>query len=260
MLLVVEKSYLDVVTADGVAVVAYVVDVGWLGLDLRLSARLRVVPGNGPDERSALGDAATPVMQDGALTWASSSLDVQGVWRALDPPVAATLLDTPAGRIEWSCRVPRARAVVVVDGVRHEGLGYAEHLRLTVPPWALPFHTLRWGRHLSDRHALVWIEWDGDAPLRMAWLDGAAQASARVDRDGLAGLDGGRSLRWRPGHDLTHRRVGAAIGRAAPVLGARIGGRLASMQEHKQCARSSLIDAGGHVLDDGWAIHEVVTW
>jgi hypothetical protein len=32
------------------------------------------------------------------------------------------------------------------------------------------------------------------------------------------------------------------------------------MQEHKQLSRSSLVDAGGHALDAGWAIHEVVTW
>ena len=43
-------------------------------------------------------------------------------------------------------------------------------------------------------------------------------------------------------------------------LAARVAGRLATMQEHKQLSASSLVDAAGHALDHGWAIHEVVTW
>jgi hypothetical protein len=46
----------------------------------------------------------------------------------------------------------------------------------------------------------------------------------------------------------------------APVLAARVAGRLATMQEHNELSRSSLVDAGGRALDEGWAIHEVVTW
>lgn len=45
-----------------------------------------------------------------------------------------------------------------------------------------------------------------------------------------------------------------------PSLGAMVAGRLGSMQEHKQCARSWLVDARGLPLDDGWTFHEAVTW
>jgi hypothetical protein len=213
-----------------------------------------------PIERTSLGEAASPEFANGRLSWTSATLGLHGEWRALDAPIALTLLASRAGNIEWLCAVPCARAAVVTPGARYEGLGYAERLRLTLPPWALPFRTLRWGRHASDRHALVWIEWDGEQPMRAAWLDGEPQPSARVVASGVAGLTNQRELRWHGGRDLSRRPVDATVARAAPALAARVAGRLATMQEHKQLSPSSLIDAGGVPIDRGWAIHEVVTW
>lgn len=267
----VEKWYLDLVTDDGTAVIGYVVDVRWLGLAVRLAARLIVDAGGRREELTAHGDTAWPQPADGRLTWTSESLGVTGEWRALDAPITSTLLETRAGRIDWACLMPRARASVDISAanraregrvapVRYEGLGYAEHLRLTVPPWAVPFHTVRWGRHVSDGHALVWIERDGAAPMRAAWLDGTPEPLATVGPSGVTGLSSGRALRWHAGHVLTDRSVGDAIAGAAPALGSLIAGRLANVREHKQRSASSLVDAGGRALDRGWAIHEEVTW
>lgn len=260
MSFVVDKWYLDLVTGDGVALVAYLLEVRWLGFELRAASRLVAAPGVWPDERSAVGEALVPALTDGRVVWSPQTLDLQATWHAIDPPIDCTLLDTPAGRIEWSCVMPRARVHAVVDGRSYEGLGYAERLRLTLPPWAFPFRTLRWGRHVSDAHALVWIEWDGERRQRLAWLDGSLQPQARIVPAGVDGLTGGHALRWRQGHDVTRRRVGDIVGRVAPALGAMVAGRLAGMQEHKQCARAAIVDADGHAIDDGWAIHEVVTW
>lgn len=256
----VDKWYVDLVTADGSAVVGYVLTVRWLGIDLQIASRLVVERSGRRDERSALGEGGTPEIADGRLTWTSEALGLHAVWHALDAPIAQTLLTSPAGSVEWSCVMPRARATAVTRGARYEGLGYGEHLRLTLPPWALPFHRLRWGRHLSDRHALVWIEWDDGAALRHVWLDGERQTAARLAASGLAGLTEGRALRWDDHRDLTRRSVGDAIADVAPGLAAHVAGRLAAMQELKQLAQSTLVDAAGRPLDAGWSLHEVVTW
>lgn len=260
MAFAVDKWYLDLVTGDGVAVIGYVVAVRWLGLDVRLASRLHVGPAGARGERTALGDTAVPTAADGLVRWASPALGVHGTWQALDAAFDATLLTSADGSIEWACVIPRARANVTIDGTRYEGLGYVERLRLTVAPWALPFHVLRWGRHLSDRHAVVWIEWDGAQPRRTTWLDGVLQPAAQVTASGVDGLSGGHALRWHDGHDLVQRRVGPALAAVAPMLGAAVAGRLAAMHEHKQCSPSALVDAMGRPLDAGWAIHEVVTW
>lgn len=255
-----EKWYLDLVTDDGTAVVGYVAGVAWHGLHLSFASCLVTGPGAPPDERSAVGAGPWPQFARGRLSWTSDALAVRGEWRALATPVERTLLTSPTGDIEWACLMPRARAVVETPAGRFEGLGYAERLRLTLPPWAFPFHTLRWGRHVSDGHGLVWIEWDGDQALRAVWLDGEWQPAARVVASGVAGLTSDRTLRWHTSRDLSRRSVGATIARVSPALAARVAGRLATMQEHKQLSASSLVDAAGQALDHGWAIHEVVTW
>jgi hypothetical protein len=255
-----DKWYLDLVADDGTAVVGYAAKVAWQAFGLRYTSALLVPSASPPIEQTSLGDDAWPRFADGCVTWTSKTLGLHGEWRGLEPPIAHTLLTSPAGSIEWSCVMPRARVEVVTPSARYDGLGYAEHLRLTLPPWALPFRTLRWGRHVSDRHSLVWIEWDGEQAMRAAWLDGEPQASARVVDSGLAGLTEQRELRWRASRDLTRRAVDRLVARVAPALSALVAGRLGTMQEHKRLSPSSLLDASGQAIDNGWAIHEVVTW
>jgi hypothetical protein len=255
-----EKWYLDLVTDDGTAVVGYAAELVWRVIRLRYASLLVCDPATAPAEVTSLREGPSPEFTEGRLRWTSDALRVRGEWLGLDAPIERTLLSSPAGAIEWSCLVPRARAAVETASARYEGLGYAERLRLTLPPWAFPFRTLRWGRHLSNRHALVWIEWDGDPVMRVAWLDGEPQPMARVVTSGVTGLARHRELRWHSSRDLSRRAVEAVAARAAPALAARLAGRLATMQEHKQLSRSSLVDADGSAVDTGWAIHEVVTW
>ena len=72
------------------------------------------------------------------LSWASVPLGLHGVWRGLAPPVERTLLPSRG----------RHHRVVLPDAARPRhgrhgdgpgrGTGYAERLRLTLPPWAFP--------------------------------------------------------------------------------------------------------------------------
>ena len=256
----VDKWYLDLVTDDGTAVVGYVVDVRWVAPRVRLASCLVVHPDAQRDERTSLGETAWPAVVDGRLTWTAATLGLRAEWHALDAPIAQTLLTSPAGDIEWTCAMPRARGSVAIASAVHEGFGYAEHLRMTVTPWTVPFHTVRWGRHLSARHALVWIERDGQAPMQAAWLDGVPEPLARVGTSGVTGLSDRRRLAWQASRTLVDRSVGDRVAEATPALAARLAGRLARLREHKQVSASELTDGDGRVLDRGWAIHEEVTW
>ena len=124
---------------------------------------------------------------------------------------------------------------------RFDGFGYAECLRVTVPPSRLPFHTLRWGRHLSEHHSLVWIAWTGDTPRTWVWLDGVAAPQAIVTDTGLVGLPHDASLVVRDSRTILDHRVPCT-----------------ALREHKQLGRSALVTAG-RPLDHGWTVHEVVT-
>ena len=59
------------------------------------------------------------------------------------------LVSSAAGAIDWSCLMPRPAARAATASGRVEGLGYAERLRLTLPPWAVPFQAVRRGRHVT---------------------------------------------------------------------------------------------------------------
>jgi hypothetical protein len=116
---------------------------------------------------------------------------------------------------------------VVCGATELTGVGYAESLDLTVGPSRLPFHELRWGRHLSPEHAVVWIAWDHSADTRWAWVDGVAQ-----------GFSPARDLRLWDSRDVRDRHI-------------------FGLHEHKQVSRSAIV-RDGVSLDSGWAIHEVV--
>ena len=139
------------------------------------------------------------------------------------------------------------------------GLGYAERLTLSIPPWKLPFRTLRWGRHTSTRRSVVWIDWVGDDTRRYLWFDGVEQQDARLSDSGVSRLGGDAVLSWHDARDVCHRRALTRVTLRLPGLAQRLAGPLAAMREHKQLARST-IERGGEARDRGWTLFETVTW
>ena len=253
------KWYLDLVDPDGVAVICYIARLRWGPVRIRYASILLDVPGAPPEEAVTLRRVERPAIRDGVLDWRSDALDVDGVWHRRQPAIRETLHRGPGGAIRWSCRMPLAAGAVRWGPRRFAGPGYVESLTMTIPPSRLPFRSLRWGRHLSQAHSLVWIDWSGDAPARWVWLDGARQRGALFCVDGVTGLDGGGRLETCASRDIRNRLVLPAIARLIPGIGARGADSLASMHEHKMVARSRLYD-GETLLDDGgWTVHEVVT-
>lgn len=253
------KWYLDLVTDDGLALVAYSARLRWGPLRLGYSALLRSAPGQAPLDTASIRRSEVPHLDLDLIAWRSIPLGLVGSWHREAAPIDATLLETADGEIRWNCRMPRARARVTCGTETWLGRGYAETLRLTIVPNRLPFRILRWGRHLSDRHAVVWIEWEGDSCRRWVWLDGVEQPGARLTPTGLD-LGDGRTVRFAESRDLRNRPVGAGLSPVAPPVRRRLVGSLGGMREHKLLSRSTLISADGGPMDAGWAIHEEVIW
>jgi hypothetical protein len=193
------------------------------------------------------------------LTWRSDPLRLTGSWQRESVPIEATLLETAGGAIRWSCWMPRGRARVEWGGATHEGRGYVEALRLTVPPSRLPFRTLRWGRHVGDRHAAVWIAWEGASTQQWCWLDGALHPGAGLTASGVD-LGDGVAVRFRESRSLIERTPTAGLASLLPQLARRLVGEIGGMREHRLLSRSTLVSAAGDADDSGWTIHEEVTW
>jgi len=253
------KWYLDVVTDQGAAAIFYAARLQWGPVRTRYASALYAAPGDAPREQATRRQIEWPREDNDILTWHSRPLGVLGRWRRDAAPIERVLADDPAAAIHWTCHMPRARVSVQAGDASLEGLGYVESLRLTVPPWKLPFRTLRWGRHVSSRHSVVWIEWTGAEARRWVWLDGVLQPAATLADAGLSGLEGGSALRLEPCRGLRDSPVLSTIGGPLPVLARRLAGPLGRMHESKRLARSAIV-SNGRQLDQGWTVHEEVTW
>jgi len=253
------KWYCDVVTDDGACAIIYAARLRWGPLRVGYAAIFHAAVDGTSAETATVRRVASPRRDGDSLVWGSAPLRAAARWQGDAPPITCCLADGPNGSVDWTCHMPRARATVRVGDVHLEGLGYVESLRLTVPPWQLPFRALRWGRHLSPEHHLVWIDWSDGVERRWVWLDSVEQLAATPHDGGIANLVGGRELRWQNARDLRDRPVLAALHGPLPVLATRLAGPLGRLHERKRLAPSAIVRADG-ADDQGWTVFEEVTW
>jgi hypothetical protein len=253
------KWYCDVVTDAGACAIIYAARLRWGPLRVGYASTLYLAADAPPQEAATLRRVASPRADGDCLTWRNAPLRAEACWRRDAPRIERCLAHGPDGDVAWTCHMPRARASVQIGDAHLEGLGYVESLRLAMPPWKLPFRTLRWGRHLSAEHCLVWIVWTGGEERRWVWLDGVEQPAATLHDGGLVGLAGGAELLWHDGRDLRDRPLLATIAGPLPALARRLAGPLAHLHEHKRLAPSAIVRAG-RPLDHGWTVSEDVTW
>ena len=251
------KWYLDLTTADGTVVICYAARLRWGPVRTRFASVLLAPPGARPDEAVSVRHVERPRVDDGVVSWHSTALDLHGEWHRLQPAIRQTLLRDHTGAIRWSCRMPLAAAELRWGSRRFTGLGYVESLGMTLPPTQLPFHTLRWGRHLSPEHSLVWIDWSGDVSGQWVWLDGIRQHDVTFGDDGSIQLPGGQRLELHDSREIRSHSVLPSLVTVLPGVAQHMAGSLAILHEHKMVARSAL-HRGAMPLDSGWTVHEIV--
>jgi hypothetical protein len=251
------KWYLDVVTDEGAAIIAYAARLRWGRLRLGYASVLHAPPGEPTRETSTFGKTGFPEDVDDRVTWRHRSLRLDGCWDRLAPPIEKRLLQVGDGDLNWTCVMPRAHATVELEGRSHRGIGYVEQLSLTIPPWDLPFKTLKWGRHASSAHSVVWIAWRGQDTRSFIWRNGIERPAARLEPDGIC-LQTGEALRFGTPRDLCARPALSRVIDRLPRLSRPVAAKVAAMFEHKMVAPSELVLA--EAVDSGWSIFEEVAW
>ena len=248
------KWYLDCVTEDGRAFLAYHAALVWRRLRFRYASILVSEPARETCRRQSLAPGSPPAFDEGVLRWRCPRLGVDASWDPLRSGVTRFL---PGQWIsmKWECLVPLAQAEVRLPGATWTGLGYAERMTLTGDRSTPPLDELRWGRFLAPNRSLVWIDWRGDFPFRLVLDEGLEVPASAVD-DRSVVLAGGATL------EMSESRV-LRQGRALPEALSTIPGFAGLMQttlpteETKWLSRSRFRDSGVSI-DTGWAIHEVV--
>jgi hypothetical protein len=255
------KWYLDCCTDSGDTSIAYTGTLLWGMVRLHYSSLLEST-GSRVVERHSLRQQRDPENSDGAVVWRSEALGIEGAWQADSAALRETIYssnddsndDSKHGSIEWHCLMPRAAARL---GVR-SGFGYVEHLTMTIPPWKLPIHTLRWGRFTSVSDWMVWIDWVGDFSKRIVCLNGQMLACVNLE-DGLIETNDGVRLTLDRSLLLRDGALGSTALSVIPGVNRLFPARLLQVDECKWRSRARL-EQTAKPAADGWAIHEIVRW
>jgi hypothetical protein len=252
------KWYADCVGGGGDAVVAYYAELRWQGLAIRYGSVMEHRKGTGTECAYSLRRSRGPAIQGGVANWKMPPLQFAGSWCALNGPIEATVFESRQGAVRWHCLQPRSRAVAQAGGAfQVSGLGYLEHLRLSVTPWQIPIDQLRWGRFLSETDAIVWIDWRGAHARRLVFHNGAEIASESITEKGVVLTTG--VLSFENSEVLREGRLGeTALGTVSNVRKI-FPARILGVREAKWISRAVLEKPDG-AQTSGWAIHEVVEW
>jgi hypothetical protein len=247
------KWYLDCVTDRGDVAIAYTGKVHWGMFHLHYSSLLESAAGR-IAARYSLRKQRDPEVQGASLCWRADALNMDGEWQADAIALRDTIYSSEDGSIEWHCLMPRANTRF--DHV--VGLGYAERLTMTVPPWKLPIQALRWGRFTSPSEWIVWIDWQGAFSRRIVYRNGKESPVKVVEDDRIEFEDGAR-LHMDRSLVIREGPLGTTALSVIPGLKKTFPARLLEIDECKWRSRAHL-ERRGSLNTEGWAIHERVTW
>lgn len=256
----ISKWYMDCVADDGTAFIGYNARLQWRSLSIDYSSTLRQSGSEPAAVHTTIVGSTFPVENDGTITWRSDKLKTSGTWTARSEPIEQTILDCDAGAIRWRCVAPSADAKVIFDGGDTiSGLGYCEHISISIPPWQMPIDELRWGRFLTKDSYVVWIDLKGSAPVTMVFEDGVRNEREIVTDDRIQLHGDQRMLKFEESRTLRSGSIAATALSSVPLLSSLLSSNGLMMDETKWCSRGVLSGIG--VPDKtGWAIHEVVRW
>ncbi|MBI5784635.1 MAG: hypothetical protein HZA64_04170 [Rhodocyclales bacterium] len=246
-----EKWYADRVSGNAV--------------EIEYLARLQLGPlivsysgevGRGRRSRVRIGRTgiAMPCVENGRLYWHRDGVNQPWTWRnAHQRPI--TLWRDARNSVVWN--------PVVLNGQTTEsdpnrpGRGYAEVLTLDIAPWRLGIDALKWGRFCGERHSLVWIEWQGRFPRKLALLDGEEQVLISADRTDICTAHA--RLRIADLREIVQEPLGAGALQALGPLRGIATGRFLSGVETKWLASGEL-ECEGDAIDHGSVVFEEVIW
>lgn len=248
------KWYLDCVTEAGDAAILYCADLQWRGAHLAYSSVLSVF-GQSVESHSSMSRCRLSSTRDQILV-ELPRLGVSGKWEADAAPVQRTLYESAAGAVEWNCLQPGSLVNLRIGERKLTGLGYAECLTMTLPPWQLPMRQLRWGRFVSLQDSLAWVDWQGEHVTSFAVHNGRVCETLSISDSEIAIRD--VTLRMDKSFSLRAGKLGSTVLPGAPALGKLLPRSLLNIEEQKWRSRGILnaSDRASH----GWVIHEVVNW
>ncbi len=248
------KWYLDCVGETGDSVICYSATLNWKRMSVAY-ASLLTLSGNAPKQKTSLLNVKQPEQIPDGLLWHSPGLNCRGLWRPVSARMdAITLYESAAGSVKWHCLQPISLVNASVGQDIYSGLGYVEHLEMTIEPWELPIDELRWGRFLSDNVYVVWIQWTGRYTLKKLFVNGSIFENAEISVDRVRWDEGNLSILNNSA--LRNGPIINTVLSKVPVLHSMVPCMFRNAHESKWLGCGVLKQ--GNEIYKGWVIHEVV--
>lgn len=249
------KWYLDCVTEQGDTAVIYCADLRWHRVRAVYSSVL-TADSESISTRSSMTGGQLPSVSGDVISVELPKLGISGKWTSAANAVSRNVFEGTAGYVRWNCIQPKSAVHLRIQSREFIGLGYAECLTLTLPPWQLPMRQLRWGRYVSPEDCLAWVDWQGPFTTSFAFYNGQPSLPESISDSRIVLLDG--TLCVDDCLPLRSGRLAETLLPGAPGLGKVLPLSLFKIEEHKWRSRGHW-KASDH-SSSGWVIHEVVHW
>ena len=252
-----DKWYFDCVSADLAVLIGYAAKLKYGPIDISYGARITKTTDGPLSQRQSLSFGRVDEEPD-CIRWSNDALRVAGTWIGGRRFESTVLVDGADGSIEWQCLGANSEVSVRVGGEAIEGLGYAERISVTIPPWRLPFRELRWGRYIGEdgRDYVVWIDLRGKLRRNWTWINSGTPMDGSVDDTGVR-ADGGELL-FEASRPIRRENVARTLLGRFQFLSRLLPRAVRVIQENKRLSSCALTSGGSE--SKGFSIDEVVKW
>jgi len=258
-----DKWFLDFVGENGEAMIFYAAKLTWFGWSTTYTSWLSFDTKSGVRLKSRFRNIQFPQVNDNLIIWNEAKFEVSGTWESMGKMIQARLFDSEEGYLDWICYQPASKVQLKISDRLLEGRGYAELLILTVPPWKIPMHELRWGRFGSDETNMVWIELIEKERRQWLWLNSARIENCIIADDHISLPDKELVLNLDRGVVLeSEKKVMSVVEkliRYIPGINKVIPLSFLMADETKWLSNSEL-QTKGETIASGKSIHELVNF
>ena len=253
-----EKTYFDCIDKEGNCFVIYWANLEFSFIRLIYSGLIFSNSQNVTFENSSLKKISKPIIND-LLHFNNPTLKIKGDWERIDPPISILLYTDEQGRnLFWNCHHPRTLTKIVYNQKTFQGLGYAETLLLPIKPWKLPIDELRWGRFLSEKISIIWIQWKGKHPINKLICNSSVHEDAFFGENSIV-FDNRRCVLLFQEITIVRKGKLSNVLAKMPWLKIIFNIRILNTIENKYKAKSSFTKDSIEI-ENGWSLFEIVTW
>lgn len=254
----IEKLYIDCIDDQGNCFIVYWAKVKFFLLRIIYSGLIFCDSDGLTIEKSTFRKTVKPVI-NGTINFNHKFLKAGLSLKRIDDPITRSLYKESENiELIWNCHHPRALAEINYNGKVYKGLGYAETLFCPINPLKLPMAELRWGRFLSDSHAVIWISWKDKNPLNKIFLNGIEYNDAIFDNKTIIFNDGKHKLTFSEIQTIRDGKLSGIFSKMK-FLKILFNSRLLDTVEIKYKAKT-ILSENSIFSSEGWSLFEIVTW